>query len=144
VASVLTCEEGIRDFQSDVRELIFLAFVLFYDEVITELVEMIIEISAIAYLDRSAEIGPDVFGNEVFGNSSDEESTGENVHRPTWSFSTSDCRETYETLRTRGVEFFSEPVERPYGVEARFYDLYGHPFVLVEDTLLDNAANDLG
>ena len=33
---------------------------------------------------------------------------------------TYNCRATYEQLKSRGVVFLQEPVERPYGVEAVF------------------------
>jgi predicted enzyme related to lactoylglutathione lyase len=51
---------------------------------------------------------------------------------PTWSFHTDDCEVTYESLRSEGVTFVSEPAERPYGVEAVFEDLYGNRFSLLE------------
>ena len=31
-------------------------------------------------------------------------------------FNTDDCRGTYEDLKAKGVQFLSEPTERPYGV----------------------------
>ncbi len=45
---------------------------------------------------------------------------------------TRNCRETYETLKNRGVKFSKSPTEEPYGVEAIFEDLYGNPYALVE------------
>ena len=45
---------------------------------------------------------------------------------------TSNCRETYEALKTRGVAFSQRPTEKPYGVEAVFEDLYGNSYALVE------------
>jgi predicted enzyme related to lactoylglutathione lyase len=45
---------------------------------------------------------------------------------------TRNCRETYETLKNRGVRFSKSPTEEPYGVEAVFEDLYGNPYALVE------------
>lgn len=50
----------------------------------------------------------------------------------TWVFYADDCRQTYETLRSRGVNFLSQPQEQPYGVEAIFEDLYGNVFSLLE------------
>ena len=50
----------------------------------------------------------------------------------TWSFNTDDCRQDYETFRSRGVKFSSPPQERPYGLEAVFEDLYGNVFSLLE------------
>ncbi|WP_231186697.1 VOC family protein [Haladaptatus sp. DYF46] len=52
--------------------------------------------------------------------------------QPALAFTVDDCRETYETLRERGVEFTSEPIEQPYGIEAIATDLYGNGIVLVE------------
>lgn len=43
-----------------------------------------------------------------------------------------DCRKTYDELRAKGVEFLSEPEERPYGVEAVARDNSGNWIVLVE------------
>jgi catechol 2,3-dioxygenase-like lactoylglutathione lyase family enzyme len=43
-----------------------------------------------------------------------------------------DCRKTYEELTAKGVEFVSEPVDRPYGVEAVMRDNSGNWWVLVE------------
>lgn len=53
---------------------------------------------------------------------------------PAWAFNTDNCRDTYETLKKRGVKFSSEPKEKPWGIEAVFEDLYGNTFVLVEGT----------
>ncbi|MFD9813754.1 VOC family protein [Streptomyces sp. NPDC059080] len=39
---------------------------------------------------------------------------------------TDDCRQTYETLRERGVEFTQEPVERPYGTDCGLRDPFGN------------------
>ena len=47
-------------------------------------------------------------------------------------FNTDDCRRTYEELKSKGVEFVSEPAERPYGVEAVFKDNSGNWFSLTE------------
>jgi catechol 2,3-dioxygenase-like lactoylglutathione lyase family enzyme len=48
-------------------------------------------------------------------------------------FETTDCRKTYEELKTRGVVFTTEPVERPYGViETSFSDDSGNLFSLTE------------
>lgn len=40
--------------------------------------------------------------------------------------STSDCRETYEALRAKGVEFTQEPVERFYGTDCALRDPFGN------------------
>jgi catechol 2,3-dioxygenase-like lactoylglutathione lyase family enzyme len=42
-------------------------------------------------------------------------------------FSTDNCRETYETLLSRGVEFTEEPTERPYGIDCALRDPFGNP-----------------
>jgi catechol 2,3-dioxygenase-like lactoylglutathione lyase family enzyme len=45
---------------------------------------------------------------------------------------TDDCRKTYEELSAKGVQFLSEPAERPYGVEAVFRDDSGNWFSLTQ------------
>ena len=50
-----------------------------------------------------------------------------------WAFNTDNCRETYDTLKERGVKFLSEPKEQPWGIEAVFEDLYGNKFSIVEE-----------
>jgi len=45
-------------------------------------------------------------------------------------FEVEDCRKTYEELKARGVEFLSDPMERPYGLEAVFRDDSGNFFSL--------------
>ena len=47
-------------------------------------------------------------------------------------FKTADCHATYEELAAKGVEFLSEPAERPYGVEAVFKDNSGNWFSLTQ------------
>ena len=47
-------------------------------------------------------------------------------------FNTDDCRGTYEQMKAKGVEFKSEPAERPYGVEAVFRDNSGNWFSLTQ------------
>jgi len=47
-------------------------------------------------------------------------------------FNTDDCRGTYQELKSKGVEFISEPAERPYGVEAVFRDNSGNWFSLTQ------------
>ena len=47
-------------------------------------------------------------------------------------FNTDDCRRTYDELKSKGVEFVSEPAERPYGIEAVFKDNSGNWFSLTE------------
>ena len=41
---------------------------------------------------------------------------------------------TYEELKAKGVQFASEPTERPYGVEAVFRDNSGNWFSLTQPT----------
>ena len=47
-------------------------------------------------------------------------------------FDTDDCRGTYEELKSKGVQFVSEPAERPYGIEAVFKDNSGNWFSLTQ------------
>lgn len=47
-------------------------------------------------------------------------------------FNTDDCKATYEQLKAKGVEFMSEPQERPYGIEAIFKDNSGNWFSLTQ------------
>ena len=48
------------------------------------------------------------------------------------AFETDDCRDTYEELSQRGVNFLSEPTERFYGIEATFRDNSGNWFSMTE------------
>ena len=48
------------------------------------------------------------------------------------AFNTDDCKKTYEELKAKGVEFLSEPAERPYGIEAVFKDNSGNWFSLTQ------------
>ena len=47
-------------------------------------------------------------------------------------FNTDDCRGTYEEMKSKGVQFVSEPAERPYGIEAVFKDNSGNWFSLTQ------------
>jgi catechol 2,3-dioxygenase-like lactoylglutathione lyase family enzyme len=47
-------------------------------------------------------------------------------------FVADDCRKTYEELKAKGVQFISEPAQRPYGVEAVFKDNSGNWFSLTQ------------
>ena len=49
-------------------------------------------------------------------------------------FNTDDCRATYEEMKAKGVQFVSEPAERPYGIEAVFRDNSGNWFSLTQPT----------
>ncbi|MDP4114596.1 MAG: VOC family protein [Bacteroidota bacterium] len=48
-------------------------------------------------------------------------------------FKTNDCKNTYEELKSKGVEFTSAPQKRPYGIEAVFKDNSGNWFSLVQE-----------
>lgn len=48
------------------------------------------------------------------------------------AFHTDDCHATYAELKAKGVEFISEPAERPYGIEAVFKDNSGNWFSLTQ------------
>jgi catechol 2,3-dioxygenase-like lactoylglutathione lyase family enzyme len=48
------------------------------------------------------------------------------------AFNTSDCRKTLAELKSKGVEFLSEPKEEFYGVEAVFRDPFGNWFSLTQ------------
>ena len=43
-------------------------------------------------------------------------------------FETADCRQTYEELKGKGVEFTQPPTERFYGIEALLKDNSGNWF----------------
>lgn len=45
---------------------------------------------------------------------------------------TDDCRRDHEAMKSRGVVFFGEPQQVPWGVEVVFEDLYGNRLDLVE------------
>lgn len=49
-----------------------------------------------------------------------------------FGLSTTDCRQTYDDLSAKGVEFIQPPSDRPYGVEAVMRDNSGNWLVLVE------------
>jgi catechol 2,3-dioxygenase-like lactoylglutathione lyase family enzyme len=51
-----------------------------------------------------------------------------------------DCRAAYEDLRARGVEFYEEPTEHFYGVDAGFRDPSGNSFRLVQPTPTGETA----
>jgi catechol 2,3-dioxygenase-like lactoylglutathione lyase family enzyme len=39
---------------------------------------------------------------------------------------TDDCRNTYQELKAKGVEFLEEPTEQPYGIDCGFRDPFGN------------------
>jgi catechol 2,3-dioxygenase-like lactoylglutathione lyase family enzyme len=47
-------------------------------------------------------------------------------------FNTDDCHKTYAELKAKGVEFLSEPEQRPYGIEAIFKDNSGNWFSMTQ------------
>ena len=47
-------------------------------------------------------------------------------------FNTDDCRTTYETLRSRGVEFTQEPTEHVYGTDIGIRDPFGNHIRIVQ------------
>lgn len=47
-------------------------------------------------------------------------------------FSTDDCRETYEALLAKGVEFTQEPVEHFYGIDCGLRDPFGNAIRIVQ------------
>ena len=48
------------------------------------------------------------------------------------AFDTADVRKTYAELKGRGVQFLSEPQERPYGIEAIMKDDSGNWFSVTQ------------
>ena len=48
------------------------------------------------------------------------------------AFHTADCRKTFEELKSKGVEFVSEPKDQFYGVETVFKDPFGNWFSLTQ------------
>lgn len=53
---------------------------------------------------------------------------------PAMSFTTDDCRRTYEDLKARGVDFLGEPQQMPYGgVDVVFDDGCGNLINLHQD-----------
>lgn len=47
-------------------------------------------------------------------------------------FTVDDCRKTFEELKAKGVQFMSEPQERPYGIEAVMRDNSGNWFSMTQ------------
>jgi len=50
----------------------------------------------------------------------------------TLGFTTSDCRKTYETLVSRGVEITQEPTEQSYGTDFGVRDPFGNHIRIVQ------------
>jgi catechol 2,3-dioxygenase-like lactoylglutathione lyase family enzyme len=51
---------------------------------------------------------------------------------PPLVFVVGDCRRTYDELRSRGVEFTQEPIERYGGVDASFRDPSGNGWKMIQ------------
>ena len=47
-------------------------------------------------------------------------------------FTTEDIQREYEDLKSRGVEFVQEPMERPYGIDAGFRDTSGNQIRMIQ------------
>lgn len=45
---------------------------------------------------------------------------------------TDNCLEDYQLLKSKGVNFFGEPEDMPWGIEVVFEDLYGNRFDLLQ------------
>jgi predicted enzyme related to lactoylglutathione lyase len=50
----------------------------------------------------------------------------------TVGFTTDDCRKTYQTLLSRGVEITQEPVDQPYGIDIGVRDPFGNHIRIVQ------------
>jgi predicted enzyme related to lactoylglutathione lyase len=57
---------------------------------------------------------------------------------PVFVIETDDCAGHYEALRRRGVYFNDPPVDEPWGVTARFVDLYGNEFHMYQPPTKEN------
>jgi catechol 2,3-dioxygenase-like lactoylglutathione lyase family enzyme len=51
---------------------------------------------------------------------------------PTVIFGVEDCRATYDELVAKGVDFYDEPTEHFYGIDAGFRDPFGNPFRMTQ------------
>jgi catechol 2,3-dioxygenase-like lactoylglutathione lyase family enzyme len=47
-------------------------------------------------------------------------------------FTTEDIQREYEDLKSRGVEFVQEPMDRPYGIDAGFRDTSGNQIRMIQ------------
>jgi predicted enzyme related to lactoylglutathione lyase len=57
---------------------------------------------------------------------------------------TDDCHQTYKELSAKGVNFLSEPTERPYGIEAMMRDDSGNMISLTQPFAFDPEASPGG
>lgn len=81
------------------------------------------------WLTLRAAMQPDVMLSLYRADEADAALVGRNAM---WSLRTDDCRADYESFRAKGVTFFQQPTERPWGIEALFEDLYGNKFSLLQ------------
>jgi len=49
-----------------------------------------------------------------------------------FTIETDDCKKEYDTLKSKGVKFVSEPKDNPWGMDALLKDLYGNLYDLVQ------------
>lgn len=55
-------------------------------------------------------------------------------------FNVEDCFLTYETLRHRGVEFNSAPLEMQWGIQTVARDLYGNALIFLQPVVWESTA----
>ena len=82
--------------------------------------------------------GPDIF-LDMPGPPAMDEATGQQIRDLVtkgaigWlAFTTDDCRKTYETLQSRGVEFTQEPIDHFYGIDMGVRDPFGNHIRIVQ------------
>jgi catechol 2,3-dioxygenase-like lactoylglutathione lyase family enzyme len=54
---------------------------------------------------------------------------------------TDDCRNTYEELRAKGVEFTEEPTERAYGIDCGLRDPFGNRIRITQPVGMPGAGD---
>jgi catechol 2,3-dioxygenase-like lactoylglutathione lyase family enzyme len=59
-------------------------------------------------------------------------------------FTTQDARATYEDLKAKGVEFTSEPVEQPYGIDFGLRDPFGNHLRIGQLTAASQLPSEPG
>jgi catechol 2,3-dioxygenase-like lactoylglutathione lyase family enzyme len=90
-------------------------------------------ILVVSDVDRSRAFYTDVLGAEIYreyGGSSAPSDPDRVEHA--FTIRVPDCRQAYETLRSRGAEFLTPPVESDWEVRAFFPDPDGHLFEISE------------
>lgn len=55
---------------------------------------------------------------------------------------TDDCQSTYETLRSRGVEFTQEPAKQPYGIDCALRDPFGNHIRITQPTPMEAITEE--